>query len=493
MERPVQSPSRKIRKEGTVMFDEAYDVVVVGTGFAGLSAAIEAREAGCSVLVIEKMRVPGGNSAISGGMFAVVGSPLQAAAGVQDSPDVLAADMMRAGKGLNHPDLVRTVVDHSLEAFLWTRDHLGVAYDDDLIHGGGHSIPRTYITPNCSGAAIVQAMLVKCRELGIPVRMQCALKDLVRDRTGRVVGLSVQDGYIFPMPDSGRILAVEARRGVVLASGGFSQDVAFRSALNPALDAAMDTTNHPGATAEGLVAAMRVGALPVHLSWIQLGPWTSRDEAGWGVGSMFSVLVGFPYGIMVDATTGRRFVNELTDRLSRARRICLAGRDPMVIVGTAAATRYPNLAQCLKRQVVRRYETLEDLAADQSIDLKALTATLAAYNQGVDRGADPEFGKPVKADVAHRVEPPYYLARLKPKVHYCNGGVLINPRAQVLDAQGLAPIPGLYAAGEVTGGVNGACRIQGVAICECIVFGRIAGRGVAGVGPSAIVDRSDQD
>ncbi|QEM70132.1 FAD-dependent oxidoreductase [Geobacter sp. FeAm09] len=271
-------------EEGTVVVDKVYDVVVVGSGFAGLAAAIEARNAGCSVLIIEKMRVPGGNSALSGGLFAVADSPLQAAAGIVDSPARLVSDMLRAGKGLNHPDLVRTVAGHSLEAYFWARDYLGVTFDDALIHGGGHSVPRIYNTPACSGAAIVQALLVKCRELGLTIRMQCALKDLIQDESGRVTGVAVADGHIFPRRDSGTTRRITARRGVVLASGGFCQDVAFRMVQNPRLDGSLETTNHPGATAEGLVSALKVGATPVHLSWIQLGPWTSRDEKGWGWG-----------------------------------------------------------------------------------------------------------------------------------------------------------------------------------------------------------------
>ncbi|QEM67503.1 FAD-binding protein [Geobacter sp. FeAm09] len=190
---------------------------------------------------------------------------------------------------------------------------------------------------------------------------------------------------------------------------------------------------------------------------------------------MFTLLVGFPHGVMIDAATGKRFVNELTDRLSRSRDMCLEGRDPMVIVGEEAAREFPNLAQCLKRRVVRRYDTIEALALDQAINGTALAATLAAYNQAVDNGVDAEFGKPLGYDKRYRITPPYYLARLKPKIHYCNGGIQINPRAQVLDAGRHEPIPGLYAAGEVTGGLNGACRIGGMATCECLVFGRIAG------------------
>jgi len=461
------------------VFGDVFDVIVVGSGFAGLSAAIEARNAGCSVLVIEKMRVPGGNSALSGGLIAVAKSPLQEAAKISDSPARLANDMLKAGKGLNHPSLIQTVSEESRETFLWVRDYLGVAFKDTLIHGGGHSVPRICSPVSVSGATIVQALLVKCRELNIPVRMQCALKNLIRDDSGRVVGVTIASDYIFPQQDSGTIRRIWAQKAVVLASGGFCQDVEFRTVQDPQLDRSLETTNQPGATAEAMVSALKIGATPVHLSWIQMGPWTSRDEKGWGVSAMFSLLVGFPHGIMFDATTGKRFVNELTDRLSRSQEMAAAGRDPMLIVGEEAARLYPNLPQCLKRKVVKRYETIEAVALDQSIDVAALAVTLREYNESVDHGIDREFGKPLGQDNRYRITPPYYVVRLRPKIHYCNGGLQINARAQVVDVEHHQPIPGLYAAGEVTGGIHGACRIGGMAICECLVFGRIAGANAA--------------
>ncbi|MDR3670724.1 MAG: flavocytochrome c [Holophaga sp.] len=461
------------------MFDETFDVVVVGSGFAGLSAAIEARLAGCSVLVLEKMTLPGGNSALSGGLIAVAHSPLQETEGIADSPDLLAADMLKAGHGLNHPELVHTVAEQSREAFFWSRDVLGVDYNDSLFQGGGHSVPRIYTPVNCSGAAIVQALMVKCLELAIPIRLQNALKSLILDGDGRVAGVTVSSGYIFQQEASGSIQRIRALKGVVLASGGFAQDVGFRRIHNPGLDGDQETTNHPGATAEALVSALKIGATPVHLSWIQKGPWTSRDEKGWGVSTMFSVLVGLPHGIMIDASTGKRFVNELADRLSRAEEMVAAGRDPMLIVGEEAALLYPNLGQCLKRKAVRRYDSLEALASDQAIDLAALGATLQHYNQGIGDGKDREFSKPLGLHKRYPVLPPFYLVRLRPKIHYCNGGLQINVDAQVLDIERHQPIPGLYAAGEVTGGVHGACRLGGTAITECLVFGRIAGRKAA--------------
>ena len=465
------------------MGEETFDVLVIGSGYAGLSAAIEARLAGRSVLVIDKMKLPGGNSALSGGLFAVANAPLQAAEGIEDSPALLAEDMVKAGHGLNHPELVHAVAAGSLDAFLWCRDYLGVVFADTLHHGGGHSVPRIYSPANCSGSVILQALLVKCRELGIPIRLQTALKGFILDDGGRVAGATVSANFIFPQEDSGTPQRIRATRGIVLASGGYCQDVAFRKVQNPGLEDALETTNHPGATAEGLVSALKIGATPVHLSWIQMGPWTSRDEEGWGVSTMFSVLVGLRHGVMIDASTGRRFVNELADRLSRSSEMVAAGRDPMLIVGGTAARQYPNLAQCLKRGAVKRYGTIEELALDQGIDPAALSATLQHYNQSLEEGLDLDFGRPLGTQERYSIEPPYHLVRLQPKIHYCNGGLQIDAAARVLDVERHQPIPGLYAAGEVTGGVHGACRLGGMAITECLVFGRIAGAGAATIRP----------
>lgn len=351
------------------MFEEVYDIIVIGTGFAGLAAAIEASKSGCSVLVIDKMKIPGGNSAISGGMIAVANSPVQAKQNIADSPSKLANDMIKAGLGINYPDLVQTVSEQSRNAFIWMRDYLGVTFQDTVLQGGGHSVARICSTNSISGgASIIQAMLVKCRELGIPVRLQCAMKSLVRNESGRVIGLTVSNNYIFPALDSGTIQNIKARKAVILACGGFCQDVAFRMTQDPRLTGDFETTNHPGATAEGLVTALKAGATPVHLSWIQLGPWTSRDEKGWGVGAMFSLLVGYPCGIMVDTATGKRFINELTDRLSRTQHMTIEGRIPILIVGEEAALEYPYLRQCLKRKVVKKFDTIEAMATDHFTD-----------------------------------------------------------------------------------------------------------------------------
>ena len=146
------------------MWNEEYDVVVIGSGFAGLAAAIEARKLCSSVIVLEKMAVPGGNSTISGGLFAAAGSPLQARDNIADSPELMLADMLAAGRNYNHRELARIVAERSTGTLLWTIDDLGVKYKPELSHLGGHSVPRTYNTANTSGAGIIRPMLVRCRK-----------------------------------------------------------------------------------------------------------------------------------------------------------------------------------------------------------------------------------------------------------------------------------------------------------------------------------------
>lgn len=462
----------------TKKWSEEHDVIVVGSGFAGLSTAIEASLGGSDVLVLEKMRIPGGNSAISGGLFAAAGSPLQAAEKIEDSPKLMLQDMLRAGAELNHRGLAKQVADKSAETLQWTIDYLGVEYRKNLNHLGGHSVPRTYITKTGSGSGIIQPMLEKCRYLGIEVRMRTKLVEFVTDDSGRVQGVYVRTGFHFPNSESGEEKYIRARQGVVLATGGFGNDVRFRSIQDPRLTENIDSTNQAGATAEGLLAAIEAGATPLQLCWIQLGPWASYDEKGWGVGSMFTLLAGFPYGIMVDANTGKRFVNEMSDRRLRTDAMLAEDRTPVAIVDFEGVQHATTLKKCLKRGVVKGFDSIEELAAYNMIPTAALKETLEKYKLHLLHGRDVEFGKPLPADLKPIEKPPYYSIRLLPKVHYCMGGILTTPDAKVVQLGTGNVIPGLYAAGEVTGGVHGASRLGSNSIVDCLVFGRIAGKNI---------------
>jgi len=461
------------------MWDETYDVVIIGSGFAGLAAAIEARQTGASVVVLEKMRIPGGNSAISGGLLAIADSPKQRQDGIRDSAEMMLSDMIKAGMGLNHVSLARMVAEQSADILAWTINTLKVKYKPQLNHLGGHSVPRTYVTDSSTGSGIIQPLLAKCREMQIPVQMKTQLTQLIPDSKGRIVGVEARSDYLFPRPNSGQVRRFCARRGVVLATGGFARDIGMRMTQDPRLNEVIDSTNHMGATAEGLLSALKIGATPIHLSWIQLGPWASFYEKGWGVGSMFTLLAGFPYGIMVDANTGKRFVNELSDRRLRTDAMLFQDRIPVAIVDSEGVKNATTLECCLKQGVVQAFDSIEELAAANDMPLPALRETLERYHLSLARGRDTEFGKPLSGELKPIEHPPYYSIRLQPKVHHCMGGVQINTRAEVLAITDHQPIPGLFAAGEVTGGIHGASRLGSNAIVDCLVFGRIAGQQAA--------------
>ena len=458
---------------------EDYEVIVIGAGFAGLAAAIEAHDAGASVLVLEKMKAPGGNSIISDGGIAAAGTAMQRRLGIEDSPELMYDDMVRAGLGLNHPALVRTVAEHSCEAVEWSVEHLGVEYLDRLDQFGGHSVLRCFTARDVTGATIIRRQVEKLKELGVEIRLQTRLESLLTGTGNEVIGVRIREGSVQGRPEIGRDAELTARRGLVLATGGFGADVSFRSVQDPRLDASVDTTNKTSATAEALVEALRIGAMPVHLSHIQLGPWASPDEKGYGVGPRFADYVVFQYGLVVSPFTSARIVNELGDRKTVADAILRVGR-PCIGIADARAVRDSgwSIDRCLEKGVVKTFDTLRDLAQFYELDADAVTATLERFNGHIAAGADPDFGKPLIAGAAPLVEPPYYAMRLWPKVHHTMGGVQIDAEARVIDIDG-TPIRGLYAAGEVAGGVHGACRLGSCAITECLVFGRIAGRNAA--------------
>jgi len=460
-------------------WDLETDIVVVGSGLAGLAAAIEARLAGCTVMVLEKMKGFGGNSTISDGCMAAAGTDFQRDAGIEDSPELMYQDMLAAGLGLNQPDLVRVVTQKSNETFEWARDFLGVEYQERVVWFGGHSLARSHATINRTGADIINQQLKKARQLGVEIKTKCHLQKIHKDQSGRVTGVHVRQGYHYPDTASGEVRRVRARKALVLATGGFGNDIHFRSAQDPRLDAGIDSTNKRATTGGALREAIRIGALPVHLSWIQLGPWTSPDEKGYGIGPDFSAYIAFPYGIIVDPETGCRMVNEMADRKIRADALLHVGHPCVCLVDQQGvdASRL-GIEHCVRKGVVKQFDTLQELAAGYGMPTDAFEETVNRYNQFVHDQFDRDFGKPIYEKAAPIQQAPYYAMRIWPKVHYTMGGILINAQAQVLDLN-QQPIPGFYAAGEVAGGVHGACRLGSCAIIDCLVFGRIAGQEAA--------------
>ncbi|ASM35539.1 flavocytochrome C flavin subunit [Campylobacter sputorum subsp. bubulus] len=477
-----------------VKFDEEYDVVVIGTGFAGLAAAAKAAEKGLSVLVIEKMGRVGGNSTINGGGMAVPNNPIQKERNIKDSKEIFIKDCLKAGLGINHVELLETIVDRAADSVSFA-EKCGAKFQHELSWFGGHSVPRTIVTENNSGSGIIIPMSKYVEE-----NEKCKLykrtkfDEFVLDEAGRVVGIKARVEYRFDSKlfnddkenKSGEVKYFGAKKGVVLASGGFGMDKFYRKLQDPRIPDDMDSTNHPGATAGAMAKAFEIGACPVQVDWIQFGPWASPDERGFGVAPILTQQGLFKYGMAVDVKTGKRFMNELADRKTRAdAEFVILRKDPKanpVAIGTQN-TFGPEIKNVIQKGldsgVMKKYNTLDEVAIAYKIPAAALKESVKKYNDGVKAGKD-EFGKPVEQFKGECINEsgPFYCIRLTPKPHHTMGGVKINTKAQVISMDTQEPIPGLYAAGEVTGGTHGASRLGSVAITDCLVFGMIAGENI---------------
>lgn len=468
-------------------WDETYDVVIIGSGFAGLAAAIEAKKAGASTIVLEKMPTAGGNSIINGGILSATGCPQQLKHGIKDSPELLAKDMQVAGLFMNQPEKVKLVAESALSNYEWTVNELGVEWNQDAIgQEGGHSVPRYVFTKNGSGSGIVSKELQKIKELGVPLRLRCLVETIIRDDSGRVLGVKVRNGYRFPRANTGKVKFIRATKAVILCYGGFSNDVEYRMMQDPKLNEKFTSTNQPGATAELWRETARIGCAQVQNDWIQCTPWNSPKEKGMGIGWTFSQSGAAEFGLWV-STSGKRFVNELANCKIRADAIFAEqanGYRAVAIctennLGAYKTARPGTLEKLLENGIVKKYSSLDAIAADFKIPAAELKKTVAEFNKAVETKKDPAFGRYINAEQKPLVQGPWYAAEMSPKVHHCMGGLYTDLDCRVIDISTKKPIPGLFAAGEATCGVHGAVRLGSCAILDCLVNGRIAGKKAA--------------
>ncbi len=457
-----------------VKWDKSYDVVIIGSGFAGMAAAAEASAAGASVVVLEKMRVAGGNSAISGGGFACWTDELKLREKYKlgdDSAELHFKDTMKGGDYYNIPELVRVLAEQAPDAMNWMLSKGGLKLNKGLGRVGGHSAYRDHMA---TGPRYLAAIEKIARENGFRDLMKnTEAVRLYKDDKGTVTGVEVKTR-------SG-LQNIEARRGVVVAAGGFARDVKFRMRYVPTLTEAYNSTNHAGATGDTLEMVLEAGADALHLAFIQLFPTAEPTRGMIDRPALFPIQ--FPgFGAVYVAKNGRRFVSELERRdvVSQAE-IATGGKETWCVFNEAVYSQLTDrkeIEQFVKSGRVKTGATLSELAAAMGVPADALEKTISEHNAILKAGKDEAFGKPITAAMKPMQKGPYFAVAQWPSVHHCQGGVRINTDAQVIDVRG-KPIAHLYAAGEFVGGVHGNNRLGGNAIADCIVFGRIAGRNAA--------------
>ena len=486
------------------------DIVVVGAGGAGMTAALTASDAGKSVLLIESQPAVGGNSVKStGGMNAAktvyqdanefgesagVEKTLKAAEaysdneaitalaatvkeqweawqadpkGYFDSTELFALDTLIGGKGLNDPELVNTLVNNSAAAIEYL-DSIGIHLNNVAAFGGA-SVKRIHRPVNDEGKVVsVGAYTVPLLEKAVAARDNLALMTnltatkLLTDESGAVCGLeaATQDGYT---------VTVKAK-AVILATGGFGANLDMVVQYKPDLAGFM-TTNAAGIQGQGILMAVEIGADTVDMEQIQIHPTVQADTA-----SLITEGLRGDGAILVNAN-GERFIDEVGTRdVVSAAEIAQPDSFSWLVVDQKMVDASSVIQGYITRGLMLQGDTYEALANELGIPADAFAATMEKWNGYVADKNDPDFGRTSFAQPLDTA--PYYAVKVTAGIHHTMGGLKIDSQTHVLNKEGQI-IPGLFAAGEVTGGVHGGNRLGGNAVADFVVFGRIAGQEAA--------------
>ncbi|MBV8888964.1 MAG: flavocytochrome c [Alphaproteobacteria bacterium] len=458
------------------VWDQIADVIVVGAGFAGFAAAASAARAGAAVAIFEKMPQYGGNSVRNLGDYAAWddGAHRRAAAGLgADSAERHAAEALAAGQHYGDPELAAIMARAAPAALDWMVAEGGLRLREAL-HRQGSSAYRMHLAD--SGRDYVEALRGMALRHGARLTTDARLVRIWRDPAGPVRGVRLETA-------EGR-RDTRARRGIVLATGGFAADVAMRRAFRPILSDAYNTTNHPGATGEVIRLAQAIGADALHLAFIEVHPFADPDTGALDTATLFALRLR-RHGSIVVSRTGQRIVNELAPHDAVSQAAVATGQRPTYTVFTEAMLAQmaepetaAELAGALSGGRVIRAASLDDLAGAIAIPAAGLAATARRFSGFIAAGRDADFSRPLTPTMPPLTSGPCYAIPHWPAVHFTAGGLRIDARAQVIDLQG-TPIPRLYAAGEVTGGIHGMGRVGGNSTTAPIVFGRIAGAAAA--------------
>ncbi len=454
-------------KAATEDYEATADVVVVGGGGAGMTAAITVAENGKKVILLEKSDILGGNtSRASSGMNAAE-THYEAEQGIEDSVDLFIEDTMKSGKNINDPDLVRTLAENTSAAIDWL-DKENAPLSGPLGTMGGLSTKRTHRPTDAEGNVtsvgnfLVSALGVRLDELGVEIVTGAAIDKILMDG-GKAVGVSGTGEY-------GEKVTVHAN-AVIIATGGFGGNMDRIVSLRPDL-AGYISTNVATANGDAIDFLGEVGADFVDLEQIQLHPTVIPTD-----GALVGEALRGDGAILVNRE-GLRFTNETGTRDAvSAAEVEQTGGNVWLIANQEMYEGSAVIKKLDKSGYLVKGDTLEDLAAAMEFDANATAAllkTVETWSSYVASGSDPDFSRDIGTPLTDLSSGPYYAVNVGPGIHHCMGGVKINSDAQVISKDG-TPIPGLYAAGEVTGGIHGANRLGGNAVADIVVFGRIAG------------------
>ena len=492
----------------TVSYDA--NVVVIGAGGAGMTAAMTAADAGQKVVILESQAMVGGNSArATGGMNAAKTvyqdeNEFDQAAGVEktlataaekyadnetitalaktvseqwaayqanptgyfDSVELMELDTMVGGKGINDPELVKTLCEGTADAIDWL-DENGITLHN-VSSFGGASVKRIHRPVNeegkvvSVGAYMIPLLQENCEKRGIDIVLNTTVDTILTDANGAAVGVSGTD-------KDGNTVVVNAK-SVILATGGFGANLDMVTQYKPELAGFM-TTNAAGAQGQGIEMATAIGAGTVDMDQIQIHPTVEANTA-----ALITEGLRGDGAILVNAN-GERFVDEVGTRdVVSAAEIAQPGSYSWLIVDQAMVDASSVIQGYIKKGYTKTGATYEELAKELDIDPATFANTMETWNSYVEAKNDPDFGRTSFANPLNNG--PYYAIKVTAGVHHTMGGVTINSATEVLKEDGTV-IPGLFAAGEVTGGVHGANRLGGTAVADFVVFGRIAGESAA--------------
>ena len=482
------------------------DVVVVGAGGAGMTAAITAAGEGKSVVILESQSMVGGNSVrATGGMnagktvyqdenefgeSAGVEKTLKTAAekyadnetitalaktvseqwaayqanptGYFDSVELMELDTMIGGKGINDPELVETLCANSADAIDWLDEH-GITLHN-VSSFGGASVKRIHRPVNAEGKTVsvgsymIPLLQENCEKAGVKMMLDTTATEILTDANGAAVGVKATGA-------SGETVTVNAK-AVVLASGGFGANLDMVVKYKPELKGFM-TTNAPGIQGQGIEMAQAIGAATVDMDQIQIHPTVEANTA-----ALITEGLRGDGAVLINAE-GKRFIDEVGTRdVVSAAEIAQTGSYSWLVVDQAMVDASSVIQGYIKKGYTVTGATYEELGKAMGVDAAAFAETMEKWNGYVEAKNDPDFGRTSFANPLNTA--PYYAVKVTAGVHHTMGGLKINANTEVLNEKGEV-IPGLFAAGEVTGGVHGANRLGGNAVADFTVFGRIAG------------------